>query len=347
MRGASHPLPYSVASQGKIGNWILQSCCRGKGCPVQMSPIRIEITDNSLAGAYRHRALQIGALPAGGFHLYVRPKSLNEAVQVLADCGGRILAGGTDFFPALGENVVPDPVIDLSGLNEFRGIAVTTDEVRIGGLTTWTDVIRAPLPRCFQALKEAAKEVGSVQIQNRGTVAGNLCNASPAADGVPPLMALDAEVELVSLAGTRRIPLASFIVGNRKTLRRSDEILTQVIVPRVCDNAASVFLKLGARRYLVISIAMVAAIIDVGRDGRVATARVAVGSCSVVAQRLRALEADLVGKPARTGLDLNATARHLEPLAPIDDVRATAAYRNDAALTLVRRALDRCVEVIG
>src|SRR4029077_8004802 len=97
---------------------------------------------------------------------------------------------------------------------------------------TWTDVLHVPLPRCFDALKGAAREVGSVQIQNRGTVAGNLCNASPAADGVPPLLARDAEVELTSSAGPRRMPLAEFIVGNRKTARRVDEILTAVIVPR-------------------------------------------------------------------------------------------------------------------
>lgn len=265
---------------------------------------------------------------------------------MLADSGGRILAGGTDFFPALGEGKFSEPIIDVSGLSEFRGIAVTPDEVRIGGLTTWTDVVRTKLPRCFRALQEAAREVGSVQIQNRGTVAGNLCNASPAADGVPPLMALDAEVELASVRGRRRIPLASFLVGNRQTARRADEILTQIIVSRGWDHAASAFLKLGARRYLVISIAMVAAVVDADPGGAVKTARVAVGSCAVVARRLQALETDLVGQPARTGLGLKASARHLAPLSPIDDVRATAEYRGDAALTLVRRALEHCVEMI-
>jgi CO/xanthine dehydrogenase FAD-binding subunit len=279
--------------------------------------------------------------------LYVRPKSLEEAVQVLAGRGGRVLAGGTDLFPALGEGTFSGPVIDVSGLREFRGITVTPEEVRIGGLTTWTEVIRTPLPRCFRALQEAAREVGSVQIQNRGTVAGNLCNASPAADGVPPLMALDAEVELASVSGHRRIPLTSFIVGNRKTLRQADEILTQIIVPRGRDDAGSAFLKLGARRYLVISIAMVAAVVEADRDGTVRSARIAVGSCSVVARRLRALEADLMGEPVRPGLGLKAHAKHLAPLSPIDDVRATAEYRNDAGMTLVRRALERCVEMIG
>ena len=273
--------------------------------------------------------------------MYIRPKTVEEAVVLLAS-EGQILSGGTDFYPALGDRMPRGPVVDVSGLGELRGISRDASYIRIGGLTTWTDVIRASLPRCFDGLKSAAREVGSVQIQNRGTVAGNLCNASPAADGVPPLLALDAEVELISKASTRRMPLAEFIVGNRKTLRRADELLTAVLVPRRLDDAASVFLKLGARRYLVISISMVAAVVQVGNNGRVAEARVAVGSCSVTARRLSKLERDLIGAPA-SGLGARVTPEHLAPLSPIDDVRATAQYRLDASLTLVQRALNCCV----
>ncbi len=275
--------------------------------------------------------------------MYSRPRTLDEAVHVLARQGGQILSGGTDFFPALGDRPAPDRVIDISGLTEIKGITVEANWIRLGGLTTWSEVLTAPLPRCFDALKSAAREIGGIQIQNRGTIAGNLCNASPAADGVPPLLALDAEVELASAAGRRRVPLADFIVGNRKTLCRPDEILVTVIVPRSLDDARSAFLKLGARRYLVISIAMVAAVVKADNAGRVAEARVAVGSCSVTAQRLTALERALAGAPARAGLGAVASAKHLAQLSPIDDVRATAVYRTQAALTLVRRALDACV----
>jgi CO/xanthine dehydrogenase FAD-binding subunit len=253
------------------------------------------------------------------------------------------LSGGTDFFPALSDRPSPDRVIDISGLDEIKGIAFEADHIRIGGLTTWSQVVATPLPRSFDALKSAAREIGGIQIQNRGTVAGNLCNASPAADGVPPLLALDAEIELVSAVGTRRVALGDFIVGNRKTVRGPDEILAHVIVPRKLDDATSAFLKLGARRYLVISIAMVAAVVKTDDAGRVAEARVAVGSCSVAARRLTALERAVVGISARAGLGAVALAEHLAQLSPIDDVRATASYRNDAALTLVRRALDACV----
>ena len=255
-----------------------------------------------------------------------------------------MLAGGTDFYPALGEQLPSGRVVDITALDEIRGIRVESDWIRIGGLTTWTEVIRTPLPGFLDALKAAAREVGSVQIQNRGTVAGNLCNASPAADGVPPLLAVDAEVELASAEGRRCIPLAQFITGNRKTLLRSGDILVAVLVPRRIEDAASAFLKLGARHYLVISISMVAAVVQKDSAGRVKEARVAVGSCSSRAQRLTDLETSLVGLAAKKGISDAVGAQHLLSLSPIDDVRATAAYRRDASLTLVRRALEDCVE---
>lgn len=274
--------------------------------------------------------------------MFLRPRTLSEAVEALTAPDARILAGGTDFYPALGDRQVAVPVIDITAIPELSGITVTDREVRIAGRSSWSEVIAAPLPRCFDALKAAAREVGSIQIQNRGTVAGNLCNASPAADGVPPLLALDAEVELISRAGTRRLPLAAFITGNRRTERRADEIVTAVIVPRSIDGP-SCFLKLGARRYLVISIAMVAVVIEAGGDGRVLQARIAVGACSAVAQRLTELERTLTGARAGPGIGRLVTPRHLSGLSPIDDVRATAAYRRDAARILVARALEQCV----
>ena len=276
--------------------------------------------------------------------MYFKPRTLSEAVGALARHGGQLLSGGTDFYPALGDRPVTFPVVDISAVSEMRGVSIDSNCIRIGGLTTWTEVLHAPLPRCFDALKAAAREVGSVQIQNRGTLAGNLCNASPAADGVPPLLALDAEVELTSLTGTRRIALRDFVVGNRKTARRADEILTAVVVARELEDAKSAFLKLGARRYLVISIAMVAAVVKTNAAGRVDAARVTVGSCSVAARRLTRLETAMVGAEATKALGQLVLPEYLTELSPINDVRATAEYRQDAALTLVRRAVEACVE---
>ena len=273
---------------------------------------------------------------------YARPQSLDEAIHLLAETGGSVLAGGTDFYPSLGDRPVTVSVVDISRIREMKGVTTTGDEIRIGGLTTWSELLASSLPRCYDALKNAAREIGGVQIQNRGTVAGNLCNASPAADSVPPLLALDAEVELLSRSGMRRMALAEFILGNRKTQRRRDEILTAVIMPRDLDDAVSVFLKLGARRYLVISIVMVAAVVKAD-SGRVEEARIVVGACSARAQRLTALEQELRGMPAKHGIGATARPEHLAALSPIGDVRATASYRREAALTLVARALDACM----
>ena len=135
--------------------------------------------------------------------LYFRPATIDEAVRTLAQRPATVLSGGTDFFPALGDRPASMPVIDISGVRELRGISFESGKIRIGGRTTWTDIVRSPLPRGFDGLKAAAREVGSIQIQNAGTVAGNLCNASPAADGVPPLLTLDAEVTLVAAEPSR------------------------------------------------------------------------------------------------------------------------------------------------
>ena len=138
------------------------------------------------------------------------------------------------------------------------------------------------------------------------------------------------------------LPLGDFITGNRRTLRGPDELVTAILVPYALAQSRSTFLKLGARRYLVISIAMISVNLLTQADGAIAAARIAVGSCSAVAKRLPALEAALIGRKAVVGIGAVAAASHLESLAPIDDLRASAGYRRDAALTLVRRALEAC-----
>jgi len=271
---------------------------------------------------------------------YRVPSDLAAALEMKAG-GLTVLAGGTDVYPShVGRPL--EPVLDISGLSELRGIAETPDGYRLGALTRWADVVAAPLPSGFDGLRAAAREVGSVQVQAAGTIGGNLCNASPAADGVPPLLTLDASVELASVSGTRVLPLEGFITGYRQTALAPDELLVAVLVPREMAEARAAFAKLGLRSYLVISIVMVAATIAVGSDGRIERARVAVGACSPVARRLNDLEAELAGRSTEEDLGALARPEHLSALTPIDDVRATADYRRDAALTLVRRILASC-----
>jgi CO/xanthine dehydrogenase FAD-binding subunit len=280
----------------------------------------------------------------------VRPQSLDAALEVLAaqPDAFRILAGGTDILPLevtrqAWFKPAGKALLDMSSV-DLKRISITDGDIRIGALATWSDIMATPLPKAFEGLKVAARQVGGVQIQNRGTIGGNLCNASPAADGVPPLLALDADVELASRGGTRRLALSDFILGNRRTARRPDEILTAVIVPQPGDHARSVFLKLGARRYLVISIASVAITARLTKDGTIAGARIAVGACSAVPVRLRRVEERLAGaRPA----DAHVAVGPDDGLAPIDDIRASASYRLHAAETLVNRALRQLASDFG
>ena len=267
---------------------------------------------------------------------YARPQTLDEAIGLLAQGQRRILAGGTDLYPAAGVQLDGD-VLDLTAIPALDGIAHGAG-LRIGACTTWTAIAEADLPAALRCLQQAARQVGGRQVQNAGTIGGNLCNASPAADGVPPLLALDAVVELAGPQGLRQLPLTQFLTGPRQTLRRPDEMLTAVIVPDTALQGQSSFVKLGARAYLVISIAMVAARVQVA-DGRITSAAVAVGACSGVAQRLPAVEAALVGAPLAEAAVRVRAADVAAALSPIDDVRATATYRATAATELVRRAV--------
>lgn len=270
---------------------------------------------------------------------YARPGTVEEALDLLGDGVWRILAGGTDFYPSLGDRPIRCNVLDISALSTLRGIRETDTGYVFGAATRWADIAASSLPPAFDALRQAAREVGSIQIQNAATIAGNLCNASPAADGVPALMVLDAAVEVRSREATRRLGLSDFILGNRRTALRPGEMVTAVIVPKRAARGGSAFVKLGARRYLVISIAMAAARIGAAPDGTITDAAVAVGACSAVAQRLGFLEDALVGRRIDGDLGEAVHASDLAALTPIDDVRGSAGYRREAALEIVRRAV--------
>jgi CO/xanthine dehydrogenase FAD-binding subunit len=270
---------------------------------------------------------------------YLRPTEVGEALAALTARPRVVVAGGTDYYPARVGRPLDDDVLDVTALAALRHLSDEGGRHRIGALTTWTDLIRADLPPWFRGLKLAAREIGGPQVQNAGTIVGNVGNASPAADGVPCLLALDAVVQLASSKAERTVPLADFITGNRATVRRPDELITGLLIPKPRHPARATFLKLGARKYLVISIVMVSAVVERTSDGTVAAARVAVGSCSAVARRLYELERVLVGRRLDAGLGRLVTGEHLSALSPIDDVRGTAAYRRDAARILVGRAL--------
>lgn len=269
---------------------------------------------------------------------YHRPATLEQALEVLATSSATLAAGCTDLFPACDQPALTGQILDITGIKALQGIAATDQGIRIGATASWADVIRADLPPGLDMLKQAASEVGSVQIQTQATVVGNICNASPAADAVPCLLALEAEVEIASVRGRRSLPLDQFLTGVRQTALGKDEMVTAIVIPQAATTGRSCFLKLGARKYLVISIAMVAVRLEVAK-GVITHAALAVGACSAVATRLPRLEAALVGQPVAAGAGLVTDDFVSADLSPIDDIRGDAPYRHHAALELLRRAL--------
>ena len=275
---------------------------------------------------------------------YATPESLQDALNLLDDGGATVIAGTTDLFPGLKRGESLSRLVDVTRVPEIRGSLESESGWRFGGAMTWTELIRTKLPPAFDGLKAAAREVGSIQIQNSGTLAGNICNASPAADGVPPLIALGATVEIRSASGIRTVSLEDFIVGVRKVDLFPNEIVTAISVPRSSGRGFGSFLKLGSRRYLVISIAMVGALVDIDAQGSIGDCRIAVGACSPVARRLPELESVVVGMNAES-LEAGLPDREglFEPLRPVDDIRASSGYRIASAAELCRRALLQAV----
>ncbi|MDB5824960.1 MAG: xanthine dehydrogenase [Herminiimonas sp.] len=289
----------------------------------------------------------MSALPSAGGAAYLRPDNVFDAVSALATRPLTILAGGTDFYAARSGLPVNESILDISNIGSLRGLREEGAHWRIGPATTWSDILRAELEPSLLAtlrgLRNAARDVGGIQVQNMGTIAGNVCNASPAADGIPVLMALDAQIELTSLSGVRCVALQEFVLGSRRTARRPDELVSGILIPRR-RHARSSFQKLGHRRYLVISIVMVAVVLDTNDAGQIDYAGVAVGACSARALRLLSLERKLIGQPINTDLTELLAADDLQPLTPIDDVRGTGSYRRDAAMTLIRRTLQETLQ---
>ncbi len=279
--------------------------------------------------------------------MFVQALDIPQALKFLQQGDWRILAGGTDFYPSLQDrlpiNSSQGKILDISAIPDLNKIHETPDYWRFGALTRWRDVQDASLPSRLRCLQQVAREVGSLQIQNRATMVGNLCTASPAGDGIPALLALRSEVEIVSFARKRQIKLADFITGYRSTALELGEMVSAILVPNLRQEGVSQFRKLGSRKYLVISIAMVVVHLVLDADNKIIDATIAVGACSAVAQQIPMLAQELIGKKRDKKLGDNVVSHQFEHLTPIDDVRATSDYRKQIVPELVRRTLLDCV----
>ena len=269
------------------------------------------------------------------------PRDLAAAYAVLAagsaDAPVKPIAGGTDLMVSLSGELAPPPesVVDLWAIEELRGIAIDGDSLTLGALTTYTDVRRSALCReHVPALVEAAATIGAAQIQNRGTLGGNIANASPAGDTLPVLLAADAVIVVGSERGERDVPASEFWTGYRQTALAHDELIVRIRLPLAAEREMR-FRKVGTRRAQAIS-KVVMAVAWQG-DGTWHDARVALGSVAATPIRAAATEAALGGRrPTPETADAAAETLAGE-LAPIDDVRSTAEYRRLVAARVLHR----------
>lgn len=279
---------------------------------------------------------------------FARPESLAEAFALLKEHGpgARLLAGGTDLLVQMKmERLSPDLVISLSGAKELQGIAAG-DGLTIGAATTIWEISKSPVVgEQLPALREACNAYSTVSIMFMGTIGGNLCNASPAADTAPALLVHDASVVIKSVRSERTVPLAEFFTGPGKTVLKPGEIVTAVAVPKPATGTGSAFLKISR---VVADISQVCAAVSLVRDGaRVTGCRIALGSVGPTPVRAARAEAELTGRDGTPQAFAKAAAIVSEDIRPITDVRASETYRRHVARTLVRDALQTAWQRAG
>jgi xanthine dehydrogenase small subunit len=268
---------------------------------------------------------------------YVRPRDLEEAVVARAEHPDwMVLAGGTDLMVNANQHGAPAGIIDLWRLAPICFVRVADDAIAIGAGTTWLEVDRHPAIRDrMMPLAAAAREIGALQIQSRATLGGNVGTSSPVGDSLPVLLALDAELEVASVRGSRRVPYHTWCTGYRTTQLAADELIVAAHVPVPAPATRTTWRKVGTRRAQSISKVMGAAAIALDGD-TVVSARVALGAIADRPIRVAAVEAAVRGLQLAAAADAARAAVRAQ-IQPIDDVRSTAAYRREVAENLVAR----------
>jgi CO/xanthine dehydrogenase FAD-binding subunit len=277
---------------------------------------------------------------------FLRPDSLGELVRILDETGGRVVAGGTDVIPRMRHNLFSTLIlVDASNITGLRFIEESDDQIAIGALTTHQEMADSALLQAVNpALVAAAASVGCNQTRHRGTLGGNIANASPAADTIPALLVFDAQVRLLRKDGERSMPLEEFLIGPGKTNLASGELIHSVAFSRPSGAWGVAFQKLGKRNGMAISVVSVAAAIVLDSAGVVQDARVALGSVAPTVVRSPGAEKMLIGHKAASEAVQNAANEVVVDISPISDVRSSAEYRQHAARILTRRALEQAIE---
>jgi CO/xanthine dehydrogenase FAD-binding subunit len=281
---------------------------------------------------------------------YAAPATLNEAVNLLAaEPSARPIAGGTDLLPRLRAGVIaPALLVDLRRL-PLREIAATPGALRIGASATHAQLAASDALRgAFPALSAACRVVGGPPVRSRGTVGGNLANASPAADTAPPLLAYDARVVVAGIEGERIFPLRDFFLAPGRTTLAPGDILTEIRLPWPAPRTAAVYLKLGRRQAMAVAVVGVAVRLTLSAAGVVTSARIALGSVAPVPLRAIAAEELLVGRDISGDADLSVAAQlAAAACSPISDLRAAADYRRRMVEVFTRRALQQAAGALA
>ena len=273
------------------------------------------------------------------------PADLEGALAALANGDGETvlpIAGGTNLIVDIrAKRERPDRMVGLGEVDELLGMEFGPERISIGGRTTVSDLLRSPeIARGAPSLIDAARLFGGLMVRNTGTVAGNVASGSPAADLVPPLLTLDAELTLASASGTRTLALDDYYLGYKQDARRPDELITRISWPRLPENSANSFYKLARRKGDAITVTGVAVTLSTA-DGRCTRARIALASVAPIVLRAKKAEALLEGETLSPALIDEAAAAAADTCTPIDDIRASAGYRRHTAHALTRRLVTQ------
>jgi len=276
---------------------------------------------------------------------YLSPSTLEQAISMLSEHRGkiRIIAGGTDLIPKLKHRDISSPqyILDIKGIPALNYIRLKEGSLRLGALTTIEAVENSALIKeKFNILWQAANSMASVQIRNRGTIAGNICNAVPSADTAPALLTLDAKVKLVSRRGIRLSNINKFFTGPNKSIVAEDEILEEIQIPPLLPDSRCLYLKLTQRHVMDLAVVGVAVVCRIDKD-ICRDIRIALGSVSPLPMRAEKTESMIRGKQITSSLIDTISHMAAEESKPISDHRASAEYRRDMVRVLVKRAIEQ------
>ena len=279
----------------------------------------------------------------------LKPRSLKESLQLKSKFPeAKIIAGGTDLIVKAKDDGLRGLYINILGNEDLSKIDFDSQKMVLSSAVTHQTIVEhKEIASRFPALNEACGLVGSWQIRNIATVGGNLCNGAPSAETAPPLYIYNAKVILANAVSERVVPIAEFFLGPGQTVLKKDEILTAIMVPHVPQYSGSVYLKHGLRKAVNIAIVGVAALITLDAQEKCREARIALGAVAPTPLRLERAEKKLIGKKISENSILEAAKIAVEEAKPIDDIRASAQYREKIIYVLTKRAIARALTLAG